>query len=95
MPLQKLSNDKIQLTGSLNFATVPALRRQFVEYLPLSSNVIVDLAVVEKCDSSGVSLLLEFLRLSEAAQKNIQFINIPAQLQAVMHAAAVTEILPI
>lgn len=90
-----MADNKIQLQGELNFSTVPALRKQFINYLPSQSDIVVDLAAVGSCDSSGPALLLELVRLSQAAQKTIKFINIPAQLQALMHATAITEILPI
>lgn len=92
----KGSSNTIALSGELKFATVPSLRQQFaksIENLSSSPNIVVNLAAVSQCDSSGVALLLEFVRLSKAAQKTIRFINIPAQLQALMHATALTEIL--
>ncbi|MFN7096038.1 MAG: lipid asymmetry maintenance protein MlaB [Gammaproteobacteria bacterium] len=92
---KQINANKIQLTGALNFDTVPALRQQFSKWFPFMPDIIIDLAAVIYCDSSGVALLLECLRLAKAGQKKIIFINIPTQLLALAKATAVAEILPI
>jgi phospholipid transport system transporter-binding protein len=93
--LKQIDANKIQLTGALNFDTVPALRQQFTKLFPFMPEIIVDLRAVDYCDSSGVALLLECLRLARARQKKILFTNIPTQLLALARATAVAEILQI
>lgn len=93
--LKQVDANKIQLTGALNFDTVPGLRQQFSKLFPFMPDIIVDLAAVNYCDSSGVALLLESLRLARAGQKRIIFINLPTQLQALARATDVAEILQI
>lgn len=77
------------------FDSTVKCQKKPINYLPSQSHIVVDLAAVGPCDSAGPALMLELVRLSLAAQKTIKFINIPAQLQALMHATAITEILPV
>ncbi|MBY0545121.1 MAG: STAS domain-containing protein [Gammaproteobacteria bacterium] len=93
--LTKVSDCKIQLTGALNFDTVPALWNKLVDFFSSMPSILIDLTDIDYCDSAGVALLLECVRFSKTAQKPIQFINLPAQLLALAKATAVDGMLPI
>ncbi len=91
----KVADNKIRLTGALNFDTVPALWRSLSLTLPSMPSIEIDLADVGYCDSGGVALLLECTRLARAEKKLIRFTNMSAQLLALARATAVDGILPI
>ncbi len=91
--LNQLDSSKIQLTGALNFDTVPALRTQLIQLLPALNPIVVDLSQVNFCDSSGVALMLECLRQARSAQKNIIFEQAPKQMQAIAKMTGVAELL--
>ena len=44
--------------------------------------IVVDLAAVTEVDSAAVSLLLEWRRAAQAANRKIEFTNVPANLKS-------------
>ncbi|MBK1734092.1 hypothetical protein CKO15_02100 [Halorhodospira abdelmalekii] len=85
----------LRLRGPLDFASVAELwqagRRMLV---PEALNEI-DLAAVERTDSAGVALLLEWHRAVEAAGGTLRLRHVPAQLQAILRASGVEALLTI
>ena len=57
------------------------------------STIVVDLAGVTELDSSAVSLLLEWRRAAKAANRSIEFTNLPANLQSLADLYGVSELL--
>ena len=77
-------------------ATVSAL---FNEGLKLqrdnkaSSEMLVDLAQLEKVDSSAVSLMLVWLREAQRNKMNLRFANVPGNLLSLAKLYGVAELL--
>lgn len=94
-PIQLIQQDsgKFALTGALKFDTVPALQRQFMQLVPRADSVTLDLSGVTYCDSSGVALMLECIRLSRKAKKTLHFFHIPVQMQAIARISGVADLL--
>jgi phospholipid transport system transporter-binding protein len=88
-------DNKIQLTGALNFDTVPALKQAFLKHIHQAPEWRFDLEGVSFSDSSGIALLLDYLSLANINKKAVTFINMPKQMRALASATAVTEILAI
>lgn len=93
--LKHIDGNKIQLTGALNFDTVPALQQQLTKLLPFMPDIILDLSAVSFCDSAGVALLLECKHTAKRLSKPLVFQHIPAQLMALTKAMTVNEIIGI
>jgi anti-anti-sigma factor len=91
--LTKQDSGKFALTGALKFDTVPALHQQFAQLVPKANSLTLDLSGVSYCDSSGVALMLECIRLSRKAKKTLQFLHIPAQMQAIARVSGVADLL--
>ncbi|MDQ2993914.1 MAG: STAS domain-containing protein [Pseudomonadota bacterium] len=70
----------LSVTGALTFASVPEWRRQGRRFIAQDAAPQFDFAEVQQSDSSGVALLLAWLRDAKAAEKNVLFINLPQQL---------------
>ena len=81
------------LQGELGFSTVLALRKQGLNYIQQTEKPVFDLKAVNKADSAGVALLLEWWRAAHQLQKPIQFLNIPSRMQALMKVSNVDEVL--
>ncbi len=83
------------LEGALDFDSVAALweeaRVLFREQIPAR----IDLADVERSDSSGVALLVDWLGQARADGQAIEFVNVPAQMQAIIQIADLDELLPV
>ena len=66
--------------GELVFTTVSEWRRKGCLFISQTLAPEFDFAEVELSDSSGVALLLAWLREANAVGKAINFLNLPQQL---------------
>lgn len=86
-----------RLSGELSFTTVPqvwtAARRLIAEDGSGSSALHLDLAGVERADSAGVALLLEWLREARRQGRHLRLDNVPAQMQAIARVSGLEELI--
>lgn len=90
--IQEIADDKMLITGKLNFDSVTALCPVIKTSMP-APNVTIDLAGVEYSDSTGLALLTEWLRQAKQQSKKIIFINPPQQMQAIAKVCGLQTIL--
>lgn len=76
----------VNVSGVLNFDTVPALMKQAEQLFKSQNEVSVDLAGVTDSNSAGLALLLEMLRTIKMQNKSINFKNMPEQISIVASA---------
>lgn len=57
--------------------------------------MIFDLSGVEKTDSAGLALLVEWMAWGEKHQKPIRFVNIPRQMMDIARVSGLDRILPV
>jgi phospholipid transport system transporter-binding protein len=69
-----------QLSGSLDFISVPGLLRQGYDWLDGGSRVQLDLSGVTRCNSAALGLLLEWRRQAAARKTALLLRNIPRSL---------------
>lgn len=90
------SEGRFRLAGELSFATVPQVYAQGgVLFNSKAATLVLDLSGVERTDSAGLALLVEWLRQARRRQQNLHFRNIPAQLLAIAKASGLEDILPL
>ncbi len=73
----------MRVRGELTFSTVEALRAPGVRALAAHDDAVVDLADVDRADSAGLALLVEWLRAARRRGARVRFANAPAQLRAI------------
>jgi len=80
--------------GELTFATVPALQRRTLEHFnaPPAS---LDLAGVERIDSAGIALIIEWARQARRAGAGMRLVNVPAGMRALSKTTGLTRLLNI
>jgi ABC-type transporter Mla MlaB component len=71
---------RVALGGMLTSRQVPALYRDSLGWQRKGMPEIIDLADVERADSSALALLLEWRSWADAADRKIRFINVPRSL---------------
>ncbi len=81
-----LDHGQLQLSGELDFDTVPGLMKQAEVLLANVSDARVDFSTVANTNSAGLALLLEMLRFMRARDATIHFNNIPEQIAIVARA---------
>ena len=87
------ADNRLQVSGELNFKNVPELVLKSQKYFKNSVGLDVDLADVNRADSAGVALLIEWQRLAQKKNKSISFSNIPSQMMAIARLCGVDELL--
>ena len=90
------SEGHFQLAGDLSFASVPQIYPQGeMLFHSKATALVLDLRAVERTDSAGLALLVEWLRQARHQRKDLRFRNIPAQLLAIAKASGLEKILPL
>lgn len=86
---------ELQLIGTLDYSTGPALRKQGAALIKSSelSTVVLDCAGVEKSSSVGLALLLAFMRDAQDAGKNVSIRAMPEDMRKIVQVSELTELL--
>ena len=91
-----LSEGVIHVSGELNAASVPQL---LVEALPLFQQsgqlVNIDLSDVSRADSSGLALLLDWMRSARQRQQQLSFRRLPPQMLEMARVSGIETLLPL
>ena len=75
----------LALDGALSFETLPEVLRASADYAArtdLPERLTIDFAGIDAVDSSAVALLLEWRRQAARLGKELDFVNLPANLVA-------------
>lgn len=90
------SNGCLTISGELTFATVTALLEQSRALFSQADEAVeVDLGAVQRVDSAGLALLIEWLRLAREKGLTIRFSHLPQQMKAIAAASDLDSILPL
>lgn len=86
--------DRLAVSGSL---TIPQAARLLEAGTQLagSRDALFDLAGVEQIDSSGIAVILGWLRAAQAAGHSLKVANAPQSLRSIAKLYGVEEILPL
>ena len=75
----------LAVAGRLTFDTVPEVLRQTADWIARASDAItVDLAEVERVDSAGVALMIEWMRLARERGRSVSFARLSDQVREVI-----------
>lgn len=89
---KKIADGQLALSGELSMETVPGLLRH--DHWPEKSGEInIDLQAVERADSAGVALLIEWQRMARRRQQILRFQHTPSQMLAIARLSGVDELL--
>lgn len=72
--------DNWRVHGEVDLDAVVSLQRRALELFHQGIPQAIDLAAVERADSSGIALLVDWQRRARRAGKEIRFINAPSFL---------------
>lgn len=95
--LEKTSQGHYLLKGQLNFKSVPVLWsiNRSTLFADEADVLDIDLSQLERSDSSGLALLVEWYREAERQNKKITFFNLPLQMYDIARISGLNEILPL
>jgi phospholipid transport system transporter-binding protein len=93
---EPVGGGRFRIRGEMTFGTVTAL---LAASRPLfegpEAALEVDLAGVERADSAGLALVIEWLRGARTAGKAIRFLNTSPQLRAIAQVSDLEGLLPL
>lgn len=90
--LKEASDGRLLVSGELSMATVPDLLKQQA-LQGRDGEIHIDLQGVQRADSAGVALLVEWQRQAGRQQQSIHFHNVPTQMLAIAQLSGVDELL--
>lgn len=92
----RLEEGKMQVNGELTFATVTALLGQSrALFQGAGEHIEVELSGVQRADSAGLAMLIEWMRLAASQGSSITFFHLPEQMKAIAEASDLDSILPV
>lgn len=80
-----MSAARYPVSGVLTFDTAPALYQESRGWFAPGAEVVIDLAQVERADSAGLALMIEWLKRARDAGGRLEFANIPDQVRTLIH----------
>ena len=84
--------NRCAVEGPLTMRNVTAVLQESAN-LFRDSDIRLDLSGVTEVDSAAISLLLEWRRQALAANRHIEYVNLPANLQSLADLYGVSELL--
>lgn len=92
--VQSVNANELAVAGPLDRHSALAVREQGERYLgQCSGAVAMDLKEISQVDSVGVSVLLCWTRFAQAHGLQLNLINPPSQLRAVVDVSGVSEVI--
>ncbi len=85
--LNDLGGGNFEITGDMSFETAEFILRASQRVFEQHENVRVDMSAVEKADSAGLALLLEWMSWARQGVAKIDFVAIPASVLAIAQTA--------
>lgn len=84
-----------RIQGDLSFETTPGLYTSAREAMTQSVPVSIDLTAVERVDSSGVALMLDWIRVVRAQGGTLSFNNVPEHMISIAELCGVGHLLKV
>ena len=91
--IERLGDGRFRLAGELSFGTVGGLLDQTDALFTSDSRLEIDLQGVVRSDSTGLALLVEWLRESARRGKEIRFVKLPSQMLAIARVSNLDQLL--
>jgi phospholipid transport system transporter-binding protein len=93
--LEQTGNGQFKVRGELDFQTVPAVWEKSQRLFADSASIAVDLAGVQRSNSAGLALLIQWMRYADTHDKRIAFHHIPEQMHEIARVCGVDNYLPV
>ena len=87
--------DTLWIQGDLDFDSVAALWNSTESLFAAGPPARIDLQGVSRANSAGVALLVAWLDRVQRRQQAVQFVNVPAQMRAIIEVADLDAVLPL
>lgn len=86
---------QVDVVGSLSFGGILPLLQQSSSFFDGKTPLTFNLEGVEKTDSAGLALLVEWMALAKKKEQYITFTNIPKQMLDIARVSGLDTVLPV
>jgi len=93
--IEAARNGRLVVRGTVTFTTVPRLYEQSRSLFRGDADMVVDLRGVERADSAGLALLVEWMREARRNERSVRFVNMPHQMLAIARVSSLDQVLPL
>jgi phospholipid transport system transporter-binding protein len=93
--IKKNESGQIDIIGTLGFGKILPLLQQSEPLFDGKTPLLFDLKGVEKTDSAGLALLVEWMSLAKKKGQDIAFTNIPKQMLDIARVSGLDAVLPV
>ena len=87
--------DTLRVQGELEFDSVVALWNATESLFAASPPARIDLKGIHRANSAGVALLVAWLGQIQRHRQAVLFVNVPAQMRAIIEVADLDAVLPL
>jgi phospholipid transport system transporter-binding protein len=91
--IEQAGGSRFQVLGAMTFEHAKGLLQQSEKLFVSLPEINVDLSQVEKADSAGLALLLEWMALVAEREAKISFIGVPEAILSVAHLCQIDSLL--
>ncbi len=81
--IDQTGEGRFAVVGDMIFNSVDELLERSVEIFSYGPSLEIDLVSVERADSAGLALLIEWMKNAKSNDCEINFLNIPEQMRAI------------
>jgi phospholipid transport system transporter-binding protein len=93
--LQEVSAGRVSVTGVLSFGSVNQALKLMQPLLERNEAILVDLSAVERADSAGLALLVEWVARAKQNGIELTYCDIPQQMLAIARVSGLDVLLPV
>ena len=91
--LQDAGEGRFKVTGDITFRTAGDILKASEKLFEQHTQIEIDLSEVQKSDSAGLALLLEWITWANHTVREIRFSAMPARIEAIARVTEVEELL--
>ncbi|MDJ0939968.1 MAG: STAS domain-containing protein [Woeseiaceae bacterium] len=91
--LKDLGDGRFVLTGAMSFATAEQILRASEQPFEQHTRIEVDLTGVDRTDSAGLALLLEWITWANHTVREISYVGLPEKILAIARTTEVDALL--
>lgn len=94
--LEKINDQEYVLSGELTMQNVAKISQDTAALLnTMSGEVSIDLSKIDRADSAGLALLIDWLRIARRRNFSLHFEQLPEQLMQIASVCELDSVLPI
>lgn len=86
------AKDHYLIKGALTFSTIDKKTPQALNLMQAAAIITIDLVQLDRIDSAGLALLIEWVKIARTSQIELRFKNIPAQLSDLAKLSDIAEL---